>query len=131
MRSVTTSEREELLAALFGDASAEPAVCCLAWMLDEPRFASFLQRHREKIRKKARNAPGAEGLRDLLAELQSAHHLLRERRFDLAYETYAAAKTRGPDFTVTYKGHISFNVEVKRLRTEALQSSAFEPRLVD
>lgn len=128
---MTAREREELLAAIFGDSGAEPAVRCLAWMLDEPRFATFLQRHREKIRKKARTASGAEGLRDLLAELQTAHHLLRERRFDLAYEAYAAAKTRGPDFTVTYKGHILFNVEVKRVRTAALQPSAFEPHLVD
>ena len=120
---MTAREREELVAAIFVDRRAEPAARCLAWMVDEPRFATFLQVHREKIRKKARNASGAEGLRDLLAELEIAHHLLRERRFDLAYEAYAAAKAGGPDFTVTYKGHIAFNVEVKRLRTQSPQAS--------
>src|SRR5262249_37690472 len=50
---------------------------------------------------------------------------------DLAYEAYVAAKTRGPDFTVIYKGHTSFNIEVKRLRAGALQPSAFEARFVD
>lgn len=128
---MTSKERERLLATTFGDGSAESAMRCQAWMLDEPRFAVFLAHHREKIRKKARNASGAEGLRDLLAELQAAHHLLRERSFELAYESYAAAKTRGPDFTVTYKGHTSFNVEVKRLRLDALETNAFASRLVN
>src|SRR5262249_13723756 len=121
----------ELLAAIFGESDAESIGRCQAWMLAEPRFAAFLQRQREKIRKKARTASGAEGVRDLLAELQIAYSLLRERRFELAYEAYAAAKTPGPDFTVTYKGHIPFNVEVKRIRGEASQPEAFESRLVD
>ncbi|MGH2504707.1 MAG: hypothetical protein ACRDID_19530, partial [Ktedonobacterales bacterium] len=32
------------------------------------------------------------------------------------YERYLAEKLRGPDFTATFKGHIVFNVEVRRLR---------------
>ena len=128
---MTTRERTELLAYLFGGGGAEPALRCQAWMDTEPRFGVFLARHREKIRKKARSALGAEGLRDLLAELEIAHRLLRERRFDLAYEAYAAAKTRGPDFTVTYKTHIPFNVEVKRLRPGPSQPAARESRLMD
>jgi hypothetical protein len=133
---MTTREREEMLAYLFGG-FAGPTASCRAWMLAEPRFATFLERHREKIRKKARGVANAAGLDDLLAELEAAYHLLRERRFELSYEAYAAAKTRGPDFTVTYKTHIRFNVEVKRLRPAVPPAvplstpPAFEPRLLD
>jgi hypothetical protein len=126
---VTGKQRDELLAYLFGDAAAEVSARCGAWMAGEPRFAAFLDAFREKIRKKARYAGGAEGLRDLLAELAVARGLLRERRFAVAYETYAAEKARGPDFTVTYRAHIAFNVEVKRLRPGAPE--AFEARLAD
>jgi hypothetical protein len=42
--------------------------------------------------------------------------LLREERFALEYEKYAARKQRGPDFTVTFKTHTLFNVEVRRIR---------------
>jgi hypothetical protein len=133
---MTGRDREELLADLFGG-SAGPTASCRAWMLAEPRFATFLEHHREKIRKKARGVADAAGLDDLLAELETAYHLLRERRFELTYEAYAAAKMRGPDFTVTYKTHIRFNVEVKRLRPAAPSSAllaaptSFEPRLLD
>ena len=133
---MTAREREDLLADLFGEA-AGPMASCRAWMLTEPRFTTFLERHREKIRKKARGLAGAAGLDDLLAELETAYHLLRERRFELTYEAYAAAKTRGPDFTVTYKTHIRFNVEVKRLRPIVPPAAplstplTFEPRLLD
>ena len=53
-----------------------------------------------------------------------AYRLLDERRFALRYETYAAGKTRGPDFTVIYKERPAYNVEVKRLRG-ALDAGAF------
>ena len=48
--------------------------------------------------------------------MDAAYHLLADRRVELAYERYLANKMRGPDFTVTFKGHIIFNVEVRRLR---------------
>ncbi len=126
---MTGKQRDDLLAALFGDTTSEAALRCRAWMLDEPRFATFLDTYREKIRKKARYAGGEESMRDLLAELSVAQALLRERRFAVAYEAYAAEKARGPDFTVTYKTHVRYNVEVKRLRHGPLD--AFEWRLTD
>jgi hypothetical protein len=126
---MTGRQREELLTSLFGDAASEASVRCRDWMVEEPRFGVFLDAFREKIRKKARYAGGAEGMRDLLTELAAAHGLLREHRFTVAYETYAAEKARGPDFTVTYRAHIAFNVEVKRLRPGP--SAVFEARLTD
>jgi hypothetical protein len=86
------------------------------WVGDSRRFKAFAIRYRGKIRAKLKNARADGGLSDLRAELETAALLLREARFSLEYETYAASKQRGPDFTVTFKTHITFNVEVRRLR---------------
>ena len=86
------------------------------WVRDSRRFSAFAHDYRYKIRSKLRNAGDDESLQDLRAELETAALLLGERRFAVAYETYAALKQRGPDFTVTYKTHTPFNVEVRRLR---------------
>src|SRR5690606_33438415 len=40
------------------------------------------------------------------------------------YEKYAAAKQRGPDFTVTFKTHTPFNVEVRRIRNVELDENS-------
>lgn len=49
--------------------------------------------------------------------------MLRDDRFTLEYERYAASKQRGPDFTVTFKTHTLFNVEVRRIRGVELETS--------
>ncbi len=89
---------------------------CAVWADVSPRFRSFLAEHDSKIAKKLRNADGEEGRRDLLLELYTAHWLLLDRRFTLEYEKYTADKIRGPDFSLVFKTHTRFNVEVKRLR---------------
>jgi hypothetical protein len=106
----------ELLAYLLDDHTSAFATQCGEWMVASPRFAAFVERCRDKIRKKLRALHDEEGRRDLLAELAVAYHLLLERHFAVEYEMYAAEKVRGPDFTVLYKTHTPFNVEVKRLR---------------
>lgn len=112
----------ELLDTLFAEVASELRDCCAEWCAASPRFAAFLEMYREKIRKKLRSVTDragsmdGEGQRDLRAELLTAACLLSERTFTLAYETYAAAKTRGPDFSLLYKSHTAFNVEVKRIR---------------
>lgn len=109
---------DELQAALFGETASRLSERCGAWMRANERFTLFAEQHRDKIRKKVRGLHGDEqGLRDLELELAVAYRLLGERRFTLAYEQYVAEKTRGPDFTVTFKTHTAFNVEVKRLRS--------------
>ncbi len=55
------------------------------------------------------------GLKDLRAELETAALLLKEEHFSLEYEKYAASRERGPDFTITFKTHTLFNVEVRRI----------------
>lgn len=41
--------------------------------------------------------------------------LLGNPSFSVEYEQYAATKQRGPDFSVTFKSHTQFNVEVRRI----------------
>ncbi len=86
------------------------------WLNTAPRFAVFADLYRDKIRKKLRSVRDAEGARDVLCELETAYCLLREPRFDLAYESLASAKGRTPDFTLTYRTHTVVHVEVARLR---------------
>ena len=90
------------------------------WVRGSRRFRAFASSYSTKIRAKLKNADGDNGLKDLRAELETAALLLREERFTLEYEKYAASKQRGPDFTVTFKTHIPFNVEVRRLRSVEL-----------
>lgn len=85
------------------------------WLRNSRRFRAFAHEYRNKIRAKFNNARHAGALDDLHAELRAAVLLIREQRFEVEYEHYAAAKQRGPDFTLRFKGHTSFNVEVRRL----------------
>ncbi|MGH2537540.1 MAG: hypothetical protein ACRDHL_09120 [Candidatus Promineifilaceae bacterium] len=91
------------------------------WLRGSRRFRAFAGEHRAKIRAKLKNAPDEAGLQDVRAELETAALLLGDRRFSLEYEKYVASKGRGPDFTVTYKTHTPFNVEVRRLRRAELE----------
>jgi hypothetical protein len=96
---------------------------------DSPRFRAFAETYRDKIRKKVRGITEAEGYRDLQAELATAYFLVPERRFLVEYEKYGVGKQRGPDFSVTYKTHTRFDVEVTRLRvlSGALASAPAAP----
>jgi hypothetical protein len=100
-----------------------------AW-LASPRFRAFAETYRDKIRKKARGVRDDEGLRDLSFELGIALRLLEERRFTVEYESYGVTK-RAPDFRVTFRTQVRFNVEVRRLRpAPASDASADQARLV-
>ncbi len=87
------------------------------WLRESRRFRAFATAQRDKIRAKLRTVRDEEGMLDLRAELETAVLLLRDERFTLAYESYAASRRRGPDYTVTYKTHTLFNVEVRRIRS--------------
>jgi hypothetical protein len=107
---------EELLHDIFG--AQKPALYpeFEGWVRESRRFRAFTTSYRGKIRAKLRNVRDEAGMKDLRAELETAVLLLREERFVLEYEKYAALKQRGPDFTVTFKTHTPFNVEVRRIR---------------
>ena len=107
---------ELLVDHLFAYAVAEPmADDVAAWLAGSKRFRAFAEAHRDKIRKKLRGATDAEARLDVRAELRVAHLLLADRHVELAFEAYGST-TGGPDFTVTYRGERSFNLEVTRQR---------------
>ncbi len=99
------------------------------WVRGSRRFKAFAMSYRLKIRTKLRNVRDESGMKDLRAELETAALLLREERFTLEYEVYAASKQRGPDFTVTFKTHTPFNVEVRRIRSVELDDGATEAHI--
>lgn len=98
------------------------------WVRGARRFKAFATSYRVKIRAKLKNVRDESGMQDLRAELETAALLLREERFTLEYEKYAASKQRGPDFTVTFKTHTPFNVEVRRIRSVELDDGDPEAR---
>jgi hypothetical protein len=100
-----------------------------AWVRGSRRFRTFATSYRGKIRAKLKNARDEDRMKDLRAELLTAALLLRDERFTLEYEKYAASRQRGPDFTVTFKTHTLFNVEVRRIRRIELDDEDAEARI--
>jgi hypothetical protein len=90
----------------------------LQWMEASARFTFFVETYRDKIRKKIRLISEPESVLDMRCELEVAYCLLNDRRLAVAYEPYASAKRRGPDFAVTYRANLVFNIEVARIRME-------------
>jgi hypothetical protein len=99
-----------------------------AWLAISPRFAKFIEEYKNKIRKKIRVLNGEDMALDLLVELETAYLLLADRRFELSYEPYAGEKRRGPDFAVTWRTNLIFNLEVTRMRNG---SGEVDGRLAD
>jgi hypothetical protein len=85
------------------------------WLAASPRFRTFAETYRDKIRKKLRNASDPDMRLDVRAELQIARLLVADRRFELAFEAYGSGKA-GPDLTVSFRGARSFNLEITRRR---------------
>lgn len=109
---------EDLLTFLF-ESPTHPLYTQVATHLRTSRaYLQFVETYRDKIRKKLRILKEGESALNLGAELATAYALLQEPRFTLEYEKHT--KQRGPDFTVTYRTHTLFNLEVTRIRsTEA------------
>src|SRR2546426_3186760 len=109
---------DELTAYLFGRSSSSLAAEIGPWLVASSRFRAFAEIYRDKIRKKARGLRDDEGRRDLAFELAIASRLLAERRFVVEYESYGVGQ-RAPDFRVTFRANLRFNVEVRRLHPAA------------
>lgn len=115
---------EELLIYLF-DGQPHPLTANMAaWLAASRRFTAFVNTHHTKIRKKLRTAQGAENIRDLQLELETAYLLLRERSLNLAYETGHPELGRSPDFAVTFTTSLTFMVEVTRMRSAGSKISS-------
>ncbi len=98
----------------------------LRWMETSSRFTAFVDTYRDKIRKKIRVVHDPQSILDLRGELEVAYRLLNDRRLDVTYEPYASAKRRSPDFAVTYRANLNFNIEVARIRAEASENGEID-----
>ena len=122
---------DDLLPYIFGNTKLPLAVQFARWLQASPRFRTFATTYRDKLRKKVRGVPDVEGYRDLQAEVATAYFLLLEPRFTVEYEKYGLGKQRGPDFSVTFKTHTLFNVEVTRLRGAGADDAPEPHKLVN
>ncbi len=86
------------------------------WLDSSERFAEFVHRYEDKIRKKCITAKSFEDLEDVKFELEVSYFLLMDKRFYVEYEKQLNAICRIPDFTVKFDDRIEFNIEVKRIR---------------
>jgi hypothetical protein len=112
------TKQADLIAYLFEGRPHLLSGALREWMEASPRFTDFVETYQVKIRKKIRVTREPGSVLDLRGELEVAYGLLNDRRLDVKYEPYASAKTRGPDFSVTYRDNLVFNIEVARLRAE-------------
>ena len=112
------TKQTNLIAYLFDDQPHLLSPALLQWMDASPRFTLFVETYRDKMRKKIRLAREPESVLDLRGELEVAYGLLADRRLAVTYEPYASAKRRDPDFAVTYRLNLVFNIEVARIRME-------------
>lgn len=113
-----TKQADDLIAYLFEGQPHLLSGTLMQWMEASPRFVAFAETYRDKMRKKIRASREPESVLDLYGELEVAYCLLNDRRLAIAYEPYASAKRRSPDFAVTYRANLVFNVEVARIRVE-------------
>ncbi|HSA99111.1 MAG TPA: hypothetical protein VLE49_00565, partial [Anaerolineales bacterium] len=113
-----TKQQADLIAFLFDGQPHLLSGELTQWLENSSRFTLFVETYRDKIRKKLRLAREPETTLDLRGELEVAYRLLGDRRLEVAYEPYASTQRRGPDFAVTYRANLIFNVEVARMRAE-------------
>ena len=113
-----TKQQADLIAYVFEGQPGMLSGELTQWMEASARFTAFVETYRDKIRKKIRTNREPESALDLRGELEVAYGLLSDRRLDVAYEPYLSAKGRGPDFAVTYRANLVFNIEVARMRAE-------------
>jgi hypothetical protein len=112
------TKQADLIAYVFDGQPHLLSGALMQWMEASSRFTAFIETYRDKIRKKIRITREPESVLDLRGELEVAYCLLNDRRLAVAYEPYASAKRRGPDFAVTYRANLVFNIEVARIRVE-------------
>jgi hypothetical protein len=112
------TKQADLIAYLFEGQPHQLSDTLLQWMEASSRFTAFIDTYRDKVRKKIRVTREPESTLDLRCELQTAYCMLNDRRLEVAYEPYASARRRSPDFAVTYRANLVFNIEVARIRKE-------------
>lgn len=112
------TKQDDLIAYVFDGQPHLLSGTLRQWMEASSRFTTFVETYRDKIRKKIRTTHEPGRALDLQGELEVAYCLLNDRRLEVAYEPYASAKRRAPDFAVTYRANLTFNIEVARIHME-------------
>lgn len=120
------TKQTDLIAYVFEGQPHLLSESLLQWMEASSRFTTFVDTYRDKIRKKIRINRERESVLDLRSELEVAYCLLNDRRLAVAYEPYASEKRRGPDFAVTYRSNLVFNIEVARVRVQESESEEID-----
>jgi hypothetical protein len=118
---------DELVQQIFEGRNRSLSAPFKEWAESSRRFRAFSEEHANKIRKKARLADDPDNLLDLRCELETAYLLFHEKRFEVAYEKLATSGGRAPDFSVMFRTHTPFNVEVTRPRLD----DAITPKLME
>jgi len=106
---------QDLVAAICGPGQHPLALPLSRWCAESRPFTTFAQTYATKIRKKARLASERESVDNLLAELAVAALLVADRRCTVAYEQTPTSGGRSPDFSVLWRTHTLFHVEVTHL----------------
>jgi len=82
---------DKLIQFIFGQGDLYPATF-LRWVESSKRFESFVERYKDKIRNKVRDAQkhpqSEEPLKDVLFELELAYLLCKVSRFAVEYEKH-------------------------------------------
>jgi hypothetical protein len=125
--NIGMTKQADLIAYLFDGQPHLLSNELLEWMDVSSRFTAFVETYRDKIRKKIRVTREPESILDLRGELNVARGLLGDRRLAVEYEPYASAKRRGPDFTVTYRENLVFNIEVARIHVDGSGVAGQDP----
>lgn len=123
--------QRELIEYLFDSRSNLIAARLGEWIETSSRYQAFIDEHRDKVRKKVRVAADSDALLDLLFELRVPYLLLKDSRFEVRYEPYAAGKTKGPDFAVTFRTNFTFNAESTHVRGLNEAQDEVDQRFVD
>ncbi len=129
--NICMTKQADLITYLFEGQTHLLSGELMDWMESSSRFTAFVDTYRDKIRKKIRVNHEPETILDVRSELEVAYRLLNDRRLAVAYEPYASAKGRGPDFAVTYRANLIFNIEVARLRVEDSEIGEIDPARID
>lgn len=111
--------RDELVTYLVsGCAFGHVENVLLRWVSINPRFKDFMEKYREKIRKKIESAKDEDSLNDVIFELQVAFLMLFDADYSVEYEKYGLDE-RAPDYYCRASFGPEFNLEVKRVRIGA------------
>lgn len=91
-----------------------------SWIDSSENYYRFVSENSDKIRRKFRGAKTDEDLIDVIYELELAFNMVCTDGYEVEYEKYGHKIGRSPDFTVTSRSGMKFNIEVKRIREGAI-----------